>query len=133
MSDLERICKIARMGGCECGVQNDVGFIRPGAGYIIFPHDLGIMQKEVIRDIDAVVRPEMLRAFVAALRNMFLEDEGFWNDLDDAASFFSEETPGDSDRTLLLLAMGIGVAEDRIAWVITNIVGPIEKALEEEK
>jgi len=98
-TDLERICKVARMGGCECEPYN--GFGREWLiSFIRNDH------VETIRDIDAVVRPEMLRAFTKTL-----------------------PTTKAGYRRELYIDNDIFYADDRIAWVIKHIVEPIEETL----
>lgn len=104
-TDIERICRVARMGGCECRVDN-----HPESSLVFFPTSTRL-SFEWVNIKDAVVRLPMIRAFDEAMFKLKLY------------RYITPPLSGDSVARLVY-------AQDRIAWVIEHVVEPVEKAME---
>lgn len=127
-TDLERICEIAREGGCECAVFNDVFNVgKASEFYIEFFDKNG--QYEEVRDIDAVVRPEMLRA----LHKVWTSHFGFFCSNRSPLFWVAQDIYEYDNREERAGMLFLVFSEDRIEWIIKNIITPIEKAKEDEE
>lgn len=118
-SDLERICKVATLGGCECEAEGGWIFFTPGTE-----------EEERVIAIDAVVRPEMLRAFAKVAWEHLRASEDAFAEIEWAASYQTDDAYRHSGDLMYCLGFGILFAEDRIAWVVKNIVELIEETME---